>query len=129
MTERTEEEKIVQAGVKVILGGQEYEIPPLVIRESREWRKKVISLIAPLPQLVKTTTDTPEDFEGALTQLLVTMPDQVIDLFFEYAKSLNREKIENVATDVEMRDAFAEVVKIAFPLAESLPKVIERLSQ
>ena len=125
--ERTEEQKVARAPIVVILGGKEYEIAPLVIRDSREWRRKVIKLVAPITQITKTSTDTPEDFEQALTTLLVTMPDQVIDLFFEYAKDLNKEEIEAVATDAEMAQAFREVIAIAFPLAQSVPEVVMRI--
>ena len=124
---RTEEQKLTQAGIKVILGGQEYEIRPLVIRDSREWRAKVIKLIAPLPEYVKVTMDNTEDFEKVLTSMLVTMPDQVLDLFFDYAKDLDREEIENKATDAEMREAFNEVIKIAFPLASALPETMKQI--
>ena len=126
---RTEEEKLVRAPIVVILGGNKYEIAPLVIRDSREWRKKAIALMAPLPGLIKTNTDDMDAFGKVLAELLVTMPDQVLDLFFEYAKDLNRKEIEGIATDAEMAEAFGEVVKIAFPLAESLPKAMERLSR
>jgi len=129
MAERTEEDKILQTGVTVILGGKDYEIRPLVIKESREWRKKVIALMAPLPQYVKVDTDSPEEFEKVLSKLLVAMPDEVLALFFDYAKDLNREEIEGIATDAEIAKAFEEVTKIAFPLAESLPKVLTRLCQ
>jgi len=124
---RTEEQIVAQAGIEVILGGKPYSIAPLVIRDSREWRRKVISLIAPIPEMTKKTTDTPEDFEQALTTLLVSMPDQVIDLFFEYAKDLPREKIESSATDAEIAQAFKEVIAVAFPLAQSAPDVITRI--
>jgi len=127
VSERTEEQIVAQSGITVILGGKSYEIAPLVIRDSRPWRQKVISLIAPIPQMTKTSTDTPEDFEQALTTLLVTMPDQVIDLFFDYAKDLDREEIESAATDAEMTQAFKEVIAVAFPLAQSAPDVITRL--
>lgn len=128
---RTEEEKVSRAPIVVVFGGKEFNVAPLVIRDSREWRKKVANLIAPLPELVKTTMadDDPEAFGKVLTEMLVNMPDQVITLFFEYAKDLNREEIEGIATDAEMATAFEEVVKVAFPLAESLPKVMGRLSQ
>ena len=129
MATRTEEQKVARAPIVVILGGKEYEIAPLVIRDSREWRRKIIGLIAPLPKLVDVTMDKPEDFERALNQMMVTMPEQVIDLFFEYAKNLDREEIEGIATDTEMAKAFEEVIKVSFPLAESLPKVMARLSQ
>ena len=131
MKERTEEEILTRAPILVILGGKKCEIVPLVIRDSRIWRKKLISLIASLPALVNTTMDTenPQGFEDSLTQMMVTMPDQVLDLFFEYAKELDREEIESVATDTEIAKAFEEVVQIVFPLAQSLPKVLKHLSR
>jgi len=124
---RTEEDKLCQSGIKVILGGKEYEVRPLVIWESREWRAKVIKLIAPLPEYVKTEIDKTDDFEKVLSMMLVTMPDQVLDLFFDYAKDLNRDEIENAATDEELRIAFNEVVKIAFPLARALPETMTQI--
>jgi len=127
MPERTEEEKLARAPIVVILGGAEYQVAPLVIRDSREWRAKVIKLISPLPQMVSTKIDTPDEFGKVLTEMLVTMPDQVVDLFFEYAKDLDREEIEGKATDAEIAEAFEEVIKVAFPLAESAPGVITRL--
>lgn len=133
MAKRTEEQIVAQAPIVVILGGKEYKIAPLVIRDSREWRKKVIGLVAPLPGLVEGTKkplmDNTEDFENILTQMMVVMPDQVLDVFFEYAEDLDREEIESIATDAEMAKAFEEVVKVAFPLVESLPKVMERFSR
>jgi len=124
---RTEEDILTQAGITVILGGKEYNIAPLVIRDSREWRKKVVSLVAPVAQIAGTTSDTPDAFEQALTSLLVTMPDKVIDLFFEYAKELVRDEIEAVATDAEISQAFKEVIAFAFPLAQNVPEVIKHL--
>lgn len=126
--ERTEDQIVAQAKIEVTLGGKTYEVAPLVIRDSRVWRQNVIKLIAPLPGIVGVTTDDAEGFGEALTQLLVTMPDQVVDLFFDYAKDLNREEIEGVATDAELRDAFAEVIKIAFPLVEALPETLKAVA-
>ena len=124
---RTEDDKLCQAGIKVILGGKEYDVRPLVIRESREWRAKVIKLIAPLPEYAKVTMDKAADFEKVLTLMLVAMPDQVIELFFEYAKDLDRKEIEDKATDDELRKAFNEVIKIAFPLASALPETMTQI--
>ena len=129
MEERTEEQKLVQAPVTVILGGNEYEIKPLVIRDSREWRKKITKLLAPLPGLVNITTDEPQEFEQVLNRLMSSMPDEVIDLFFDYAKDLNREEIESVATEAELANAFEQVIAVAFPLVESLPKVMSQITQ
>ena len=103
--ERTEEDKIVQAGITVILGGNEYSIAPLVIKESREWRKRVVLLLSSLPAYAEVTTDTPDEFGEALNAMLVSMPDKVANLFFDYSK-LDRDVIETTATDAELAKAF-----------------------
>ena len=126
---RSEDQIVAKDDITVILGGKEYGIPPLVIRDSKEWRKKAIKLIAPLPQLVKVKLDETDAFEQAMSQMMVSMPDQVMDLFFEYAKELDRDLIETTATDKEMAAAFQEVCKVAFPLAESGPKLMASLTQ
>jgi len=126
---RTEEDKIVQSGITVILGGKEYSIAPLVIKESREWRKKVVGLISEMPKYAEVTTDTPDEFGDALNAILVAMPDKVADLFFKYAVNLNREEIEANATDAELAKAFEQVIEIAFPLAQSLTQTMKHLSQ
>jgi hypothetical protein len=125
--ERTEEQKLFQDGVKVTLGGKEYTVKPLKIRAEREWRQKLSELLATLPEHTKVTTDTPEKFGGAIRALLVSLPDQVTDLFFDYAIDLKREEIEEVATGAEVAEAFQGVIKMAFPLPQALTKAMTGL--
>jgi hypothetical protein len=127
--ERTEEQKVAQVPVTVIFGGKQFEIKPLVIKESREWRQKVIKVLSELPQLTQVTSEDKEKFDSALSTLLITMPDTVVNLFFEYAKDLNREEIENVATDSEMALAWEKVVQLAFPLLQGLVKTMAKMVQ
>lgn len=127
MAERTEEQIVARAPIVVKLGGNEYEVAPLVIREARNWRRRVVEVITLLPEHLGATTDAPEDFDAALKALLVTMQDTVLDLFFEYAKDLNREEIEGIATEEEVAEAFSRIVEVAFPLARSLPEIRQRL--
>jgi len=122
--ERTEEDKIVQSPIKVILGGKKFPIRPLVIKESREWRKKLIKALGILPKYLNMKTDNPEAFTEALDSMLNEMPDVVTDLFFSYAKDLDRDEIESTANDTELAEAFQEVMKYAFPLSQSLTKVL-----
>ena len=119
---RTEEDKITQAGITVILGGKKYKVKPLVIRDSREWRKKVAPFIASTGRYASISSDNPDEFEKAFIDLCTTMLDTVADLFFEYARDLNREKIEKKATDKELFVAWAEVRKLAFPFEVNPPK-------
>lgn len=112
---RSEDDKVAQAGIKVILGGEEYSIAPLVIRDSREWRKKVGPWKARIAQYASVDSDNPKDFENTLSVLMVERIDETIDHFFAYAKDLDRKELEAKATDWEVVRAFNEVFKVAFP--------------
>ncbi|MFA5064954.1 MAG: hypothetical protein WC566_05770 [Dehalococcoidia bacterium] len=125
---RSEEDKLTQAPLLIILGGKEYEVKPLVIRDSRAWNAKFAKLIGGLPQYTKVTTDSPDQFKVAIEGMVSAVPDAIIDLVFEYARDLNREEIEAVATDAEILVAFTQIMEVAFPLARSLAGAMKELS-
>jgi len=114
--------KTPQSGITVILGGKEYEVRPLVIRESREWRRKAAPFQAAIARYASVNSDDPEAFEKALTELLTDRIDETIDLFFDYARELDRETLEGIATDGEIVAALNEVNRIAFPFGEARAK-------
>lgn len=126
---RTEDDKLCQAPIIVILGGKKYNVKQLVIRDSRLWRSDVVKAISTLPKYASVTTDNIEQFGDAINQMLMVMPNTVIDLFFGYAKDLDRDEIEAVATDNEVATAFGQVVDVSFPLAKSLVGTMTKLSQ
>jgi len=126
---RSEEQIVNQDSLVVKFSGKEYQIRPLVIKESREWRKKIAEMLGQLPQYVTATTNKPDDFKQALNGMLVEMPDKVVDLVFEYGKNLPRDEIEAVATDAEMAKAFESILEVAFPLARSIAGATMKLSQ
>lgn len=126
---RTEEQKLTQEPLKVMLGGKEHEIALLVIRDSRKWRADVVKLLASLPQYANVDTGDPMAFEGAMGALLNGMPDTVIDLFFQYAKDLPRDEIEAEATERDIAAAFEKVVDVAFPLVGSVGTLAEKLAE
>jgi len=125
---RNEEDKVTQAPLILILGGQEHPVKPLVIRDSRAWRAKVAQLIGGLPQYTKTSSDDPDQFKVAIEGMMSAMPDAIVDLVFDYAKDLKREEIEAVATDAEVSVAFTQILEVAFPLARSLAEAVKSLS-
>jgi len=120
---RTEEDKLNRAPLKVELGGKEFEIKPLVIKYSGEWRKKALPLIS---FLINYTRGSQEDMEDQVAELFTTRTDAILDSFFEYARDLNREEIEGIATDGEIISAFMEVFD-AF--VSPLSKVAEKQPQ
>ena len=126
---RSEDQVVSQAPILVYFGGAEYQIRPLVIKESREWRQKLAKMMGELSPVVNVTTDTPEKFQEAMNSLLVTMPDTVVDLVFAYGKELPRDEIEAVATDAEMAKAFESILEVAFPLARSVTGITGKLSR
>uniref|UniRef100_A0A6M3M170 Uncharacterized protein n=1 Tax=viral metagenome TaxID=1070528 RepID=A0A6M3M170_9ZZZZ len=126
---RTEEEKVIQAPIKIVLGGKEYEVKPLVIKDSRGWRAELSKMLGMLPRYANVTTDTPDKFQAALDSMLISMPDKVVDLVFAYAPGLDREAIEAIATDAEMAKAFEQILEVAFPLAVSTVGAMAKLSR
>ncbi|MGD0794952.1 MAG: hypothetical protein ABR958_05095 [Dehalococcoidales bacterium] len=124
-TKRTEDDKIAQAPLELILGGQKYLVKLLVIKESRAWRQKLIKILAKIP---KAITNNPDEFRETLNATLVVMPDQIVDLVFDYARELNREEILAQASDMEMATAFWQIVEVAFPLVTSLAKSMKRIA-
>lgn len=115
---RTDEDKIFRTPIKVILGGTEYQIPLLVARDSKPWRDKAGPFRAELIALSGVDTNDAEAFKEAFTQLMGSRIDQTLDLFFEYAKDLNRDEIMAIATDQELVNAFGEVAAAAFPFGQ-----------
>jgi len=126
---RSEEQIIAQEPVTVHFGGTEYKIKLLNIKDAREWRAKLAGMMGQLSPAVNATTDTPERFQEAMNSLLVEMPDKITELVFDYARDLDRDKVEAVATDAEMALAFESILEVAFPLARSVTGITMKLSQ
>lgn len=128
MQNRSEGDKITQTPIAVRFGGKEYEIYPLVIKESKLWRKKFAEVLKGLPLFVNAV-DTTEHFEQVINGMFLDVPDSVMDLIFAYAKNLPRKEVEAVATDAEMAKAFEAIIEMAFPLARSMVGMPGMLSQ
>lgn len=128
--ERTEEQKVMQAPLKIILGGLPHDIPVLPIKLSRPWRQAVIELIrGSVAQADTIDLDKTKDVMALAKTAMVDNPNGVIDLFFEYAHGLNREEMEEVITDAEIADGFDQMIEVSFPLGQSLAKAMEKMGQ
>ena len=125
---RSEDQIVTQAPIMVSFGGKEYELKPLVIKESREWRRKFAEVLGTLPLFVNVA-DTTKHFQEVINGMFLDVPDKVIDLIFAYAADLPRDEIEAVATDVEMSVAFERILEVAFPLSRSMMGATAKLSQ
>jgi hypothetical protein len=109
------------------LGGQKYDICPLPILQARTWR---MSVKDPLQVIISTVANLPEmslqDLElssivGLVQHLFSTVadaPDLLLTWLYAYAPNIkaDQERIEKVAFDAEVAEAFAIVVKQVYPL-------------
>lgn len=120
MQKRTEDQKLFHDPIVVKFGGKEFKVKPLVIKESRPWREEVWKVLVELPKVTKVSSAVPDKFEAAMKSMLISIPDTVVDLFFKYARELNRDEIEGIATDAEMAAAWKQVAELAFPLQQGL---------
>ena len=127
--ERTEEQILATAPLRVSLGGEEHEVKLLVARDSRKWREEAVKLLASLPDYANIDTDDGKKFGAAMKALMVGLPDKVVDLFFLYAKDLKRNDIEAVATDYELSQAFTQVSAAAFPFVEAVSSMAAKIVQ
>ena len=113
---RTEEQKILKEGVAVLLGGDSFIIPPLPIKYSLPWCKKVVSIISSVAPMSKIESDDEDAFTKAFSSILIGKPEEMVALFFEYAKSLKRSEVEEKASSAEIVDAFMGVLELERPL-------------
>jgi hypothetical protein len=125
---RTEEQKIIQEPVEVILGGDKYPIKPLVIKEAAPWRRKFIGLFNDLSVLASVTSEDSDKFKTAMTEMLLNKPDAITNLFFEYTK-LDREEIESKATTIELINAFEEVFALEAPFFGSAVRAVVNMKK
>lgn|SRR5574341_1357093 len=134
---RSEDDILVQAPVRVALGGRRWEIQPLTILEQRKWRESFFRLFEetakeflpkqkPQGWLARfRSRDESEEFLSALRMGFLRFPEKVADAFFSYAVALPREEIEAKATETELVIAFLKVWEVAFPFLPMLREALQ----
>ena len=114
--ERSEEDILLQRPIEVTLADKPYTIKLLPMRAQFEWRKKVVPLFSGGLALNNISTDSnPAEFQTGLASILIEAPEKLLDLFFDYARELDREEIEDTATEVEVAVALEKIVAVVLP--------------
>lgn len=122
--QRTEAQKLAQAPVEVMLGGKHYEVKLLSIKASAEWRRRAAEVIGETAGFWSAQEDDRSAVLAGIRGLMSGAQDRIAELFFNYAKELPRETIEQEATDQELACAFDKVIAVAFPLGRSLASLM-----
>lgn len=116
---RTEEQAVSMAPIEVVLGAEKYSIRLLNINPQREWRTKLHNALFPILDSFQAPT-LQKALEGGLTSALLKFPDAIMDLVFEYAPYLPKDKIMEEATEEQMACAFSEIQSVAYPYLPQL---------
>ncbi len=112
---RNEDDILLQRPLEVTLADKQYTIKLLPIRAQAEWRRKVVPLLSGFMALGGISTEDPAKFEAGLASILIDTPEKMLDLFFDYARDLDRDEIENTATEAEVAVAFKKIVAVVLP--------------
>jgi hypothetical protein len=124
MKERSEDEIISRAPIKVTLGSAQYDLKPLPILKAREWRTKLIevmqTIVGDMSAEQSTITMGP-----ALTAALVAFPEKVADLVFQWEPVLPAQTILEEATEEQVAVAFATIMRFAYPFLAQLATTVQ----
>lgn len=111
--------------ITVSLGGKQYTIEKLPIRQSKQWRGRLAEPFGEIATALESASVVEVDQLGDIAGLvrrasgvLLGSVDKMLDLLFAYSTALanDREYIEENAYDDEALAAFTEVLKLAYPL-------------
>lgn len=126
--QRTDDEILSKAPIKVRFGATDYEIAPLTLGPARKWREGFtgeMKLILESFQSENSHSAVPP----ALTAALIAFPEKIGDMVFAYAPNLQeqRETILDESTEEQMAFAFGRIMRLAFPYLAHLGTVTQVL--
>jgi hypothetical protein len=119
---RPDGEQVTRAPYSVALGQTVYQLTPLTIRQSKEWKSRLRDVVGDLLDTASTSTDNLSQVMDQIKGLLVTSDDQMLDLLCAYDARIDgdRERIEDSATSLQAFSALMEIVRVEFPFLRSL---------
>lgn len=121
--ERTEMQKLTMEPIKVMLGNEEYDIKPLVSKMAIPWVAKVVKILSESIGLTRLKSEDTIALESAMRSVMIDNPGKMIDLFFEYARDLNREEIENTASSAQLIAAFEQCLELEKPFLMGMARL------
>jgi len=103
----------------VQFGDKNYQIKPLTVLLSREWKKKLVDVFkSTLPGLQETKSGRSLEsltIAAATSPAFVDLPSQITELIFAYAPELPREEILESVLESQLMGAFHKIMQEAFP--------------
>jgi len=113
--------------ITVTLGGKDYTVKQLPIRQAKEWREQLkkpfATLSGALSSVNKIELTNGSDLAkliNSLSDSVIDAPDMMFELLCAYCADIatDKEHIFDNAYDVEVQTAFVEVIKFAYPFGK-----------
>ncbi len=134
--ERSNVSKMNREPVIVSLGGTDYKLHPKNLLELRKWKQKALPIINKIQDVIEVmgvasseteTIDMAEIFVKVKTFLFADM-DDIIDLVFDWDETLPKDEILSTADEMEMLEAFKEVLSMSLPFLKTMGLNLSSLS-
>lgn len=113
MSKRPADKVLSREGEKVVLGGETFEVKPLVIKHARQFRGKIMEAIARAGQL-----ENAGDINGIVDTITSFFDEDIIELVKmaipEFANK-KTEWIEENVTEAELQEVMGVAVQVNFP--------------
>ena len=115
---RTDEAKLLQVPISIVLAGKDYEVPVPSYAVNRNWRQAFCDYSRRIAALSKMDAEDPASIEVHAETAIMGQVDGLIDLVFLASPELQeiREEIEATATEGELLDAAEKVMEVLSPL-------------
>lgn len=126
--QRTDDEILSKAPIKVRFGATDYDISPLTLGPARKWREGFTGEMKVVLESFQNENSN-SAVPPALTAALIAFPEKIGEMVFAYAPNLAaaREAILDEATEEQMAFAFGRIMRLAFPYLAHLGTVTQVL--
>lgn len=120
--ERTEEEMVMLAPLKLRFGAKEYEIPVLTVPQAPGWREKVRSTMEEIGAMGVSV--------AGIGTAFIAFPEKVCSLVIAYSPEILSQDTFKTASEEQVVIAFSTMVSVSFPFLRllSLMKPISQAS-
>ena len=121
------EEEILAGTLTVTIGGAEVPLRELRIKELREWKKTLGSVVGEIADIDFMTT--PGDISKMVGTVTELAGDRITDLVLAYDKEGalgGREAIEETASATEVYRAFRKMLEAAFPFISDVQTAVSQ---
>lgn len=122
---RPENEQVNRAAFSVHLGERDYDLHPLTIRKSKEWKAKFGDVLNDFGSTLDIEVSDLGNVIREATRVFGGADDVMLDLLAAHSPVIaeNRDEIEETAYPSEAWDALMEVVRVEFPFLRNLGQV------